>query len=66
MGQQWPVTGDHYFELCSVELWMITSENPSLVIAGCDGEAVTGSVPISGSCTLGGAAPASLLGILCR
>ena len=45
---------------------MITSENPSLVIAGCDGEAVTGSVPISGSCTLEGAAPANLLGILCR
>lgn len=43
-----------------------TSENPSLVTAGCEGGAVTGRVPISGSCTLEGAAPAGLLGILCR
>jgi len=45
---------------------MHTSENPSLVTAGCEGDAVTGTVPISGSCTLEAAAFAGLLGILCR
>ena len=46
--------------------YKITSENPSLVTAGCEGDAATGSVPISGSCSLEGDAPAGLLGILCR
>ena len=43
-----------------------TSENPSLVIAGCEGDAATGNVPISGSCSFEGEAPANMLGILCR
>ena len=43
-----------------------TSENPSLVKAGCEGDAATGSVPISGSCSFEGEAPAGMLGILCR
>ena len=49
-----------------VHAYKITSENPSLVTAGCEGDAATGSVPISGSCSFEGEAPGGMLGILCR
>ena len=53
-----------YYGICLVKLH--TSENPSIVTAGCEGDAATGSVPISGSCSFEEEAPAGMLGILCR
>ena len=49
-----------------VYAYKITSENPSLVTACCEGDAATGSVPISESCSFEGEASAGMLGILCR